>query len=464
MNNKLNFSFNIITPDFAYNLLYYGLNTKTERTMFLLKKIHEIKLLKNINIPEFEYKNILNEIISLKLRGFSKEAIMEKLLIGKDHPIILDLNNSFTRIDEEIFDDILQDKIDQYYTSIFIKHLFTTVVDSNNPDIVLKNIKQQIKKYNKDTDFKTSFKEASLSSEDVLDSILKPTDVRHLDPGFPSFRKMFPKGLETQRLYVVGGSTGRGKSVLLHNMAYNLVKNGNNVYHFTLENSLEETINRYLSMVSQVNLSELEENREFVKGKMKDFMNKANAELIIKEYPAGLLTKSDISEYVKNKLSENNIMPDVIIIDYLDLMNTFERYKEVRFKLTQIANDLKQLAQTFNCVVLTATQLNRESVRMQTANESNISEAYSKIFAADAFLTLNATDDEIKNNLIRLFVAKNRAGASRLEFLFKTDFAKATLHDLNRKIDKSYFEMLGTKPENNDNGDIYINNDDLKLL
>lgn len=464
MDNKLNFSFNIITPDFAYNLLYYTLNTRTEKTLFLLKKLYEIKLLNNIDIPEFNYKQTLNNMIQLKLQGFSKEAILEKLAIGNDNPLILDLKNSFSKIDESIFDNILQDKIDQYYTSTFVQHLFTTVVDSNNPTVVLQKIKQQIKRYTIDTDFNTSFKEMILSSENMLDTILEPTDIKHLNPGFVSFNNIFPKGLETQRLYVIGGATGRGKSVLLHNLAYKLIENGNNVYHFTLENSLEETINRYLSLVSQVDLSNLEENKDFVKQKMRDFMIKTKGQLIIKEYPAGLLTKADIIEYIKAKLSEKNITPDVIIIDYLDLMNTFEKYNEVRFKLTQISNDLKQLAQTFNCVVLTATQLNREAVRTQTANESNISEAYSKIFAADAFITLNASDVEIKKNLLRIFVAKNRTGASRLEFLFKTDFAKASLYDLNRKVDKSYFDSLDVAEDEDSNDTIEMSDDDLRLL
>lgn len=457
-NEPLNIDFKIFSPEYALNVLYYSITTKNERTIYLLKKLHDIKLLEKINIPEFEYKDQLIESIDLRLQGYNDVAIKEKLKF--DYTNIINKQNI---IDEAIFDDMLQDKIDQFYTTSLVQQIFTTVVDKADSNTMLKKIKSQVKRYINETDFSNvMFKELVLSTDSTLDSILQPTNIKHIDPNLPSLKKIFPTGFETQRVYIIGGATGRGKSMFLHNIVSKLIPKYN-VYHFTLENSLEETVNRYLSIITQTDLSELADNRTTIIETVKQYVKSIKGSLVIKEYPAGLLTKTDIIEYIQSKISQSYAAPDVIVVDYLDLMTTYEKWNELRFKLMQIANDLKQLAQTLNCVVLTATQLNRDAVKAQTANESNISESYAKIFAADAFLTLNATEEETKKQLLRLFVAKNRIGKSRQEYLYKTDFAKSTIIDLDTLVDEKYMSQIHDTNSEDANIDFDDNNFKLKI-
>ena len=353
-------------------------------------------------------------------------------------------------IDEEVMGKLLEEKLKKYYTSLYVNSLFDILIKKYDTDFKLNVIEKEIKKYYTQIDFNTDFKETIL--EDYVNIFDEKRNTQFLNIAFPSFKKIFKKGLETSRLYIVGGASGRGKSTLLHNFGVDLIKSGYVVYHFTVENSLDETLNRYLANISNIQLDLLKDKKEIVNQKMKAFLSSTTGKLYIKEYPVYSLSKEDVLNYIKTKKITDGISPDVIIIDYLDLMNTYMKYNELRFKLSQIANDLKSIAQTTNTVVITATQLNREAVRRTTSDEANVAEAYGKIHIADAFITLNSTKIERKRNLIRLYIAKNRVGVSGREYLFKVNFATMKFIDLDTEVDEQYLKSI--------NGEIIDTNSD----
>ena len=100
----------------------------------------------------------------------------------------------------------------------------------------------------------------------------------------------------------------------------------------------------------------------------------------------------------------------MIIVDYGDLLRPSLSHKERRHDLQSIYEDLRAMAQEWNCPVWTASQTNRSGLNAEVITMESISEAFSKCFVADLVFSLSRTIDDKKNNTGRVFVAKNRFG------------------------------------------------------
>jgi len=118
---------------------------------------------------------------------------------------------------------------------------------------------------------------------------------------------------------------------------------------------------RLYSNISQINVNHLysKENIENVKDRVCNFFEKSGGGFYIEQIPTDILTKEMIDTIITLKINKGLRKPDVIIVDYLDLMH-FSGNEEERIRLGKLTSQLKQVAQEQNCVVISPTQLNRE--------------------------------------------------------------------------------------------------------
>jgi hypothetical protein len=98
----------------------------------------------------------------------------------------------------------------------------------------------------------------------------------------------------------------------------------------------------------------------------------------------------------------DNWLPDVIIIDYADLLMPEDSRKDDR----GIENDrwkaLRRLSQERHVLVVTATQANRTGFNEETLQVSNMSEDKRKVDHVTAFFALNQSEEEEELGLIRV--------------------------------------------------------------
>jgi hypothetical protein len=85
---------------------------------------------------------------------------------------------------------------------------------------------------------------------------------------------------------------------------------------------------------------------------------------------------------------QDNFVPDVIIIDYADLLED-NSYKEERHKQNHIWKQLRGLGQEKHCLILTATQADAESYAKDTLRMTNFSEDKRKYGHVTAMYGLN---------------------------------------------------------------------------
>jgi len=237
-------------------------------------------------------------------------------------------------------------------------------------------------------------------------------------------------GLGKNELGVVIAPTGAGKSMVLVHLAAEALKIGKTVVYYTLELKDKVVGMRFDSCLTGVPLSDHKTRKEEIIDKIKDI----EGSLIIKEYP----TKSASVQTIKNhieKLKKRGIYPDMVLVDYADLLKPSRSSSEKRHELEETYEGLRGLAQIYEIPVWTASQTNRSGLNAEVITMEAISEAFNKCFVADFIFSLSRTIQDKAANKGRLFVAKNRNGPDGMVFQSFVDWSDVTIKILNRDED-----------------------------
>ena len=232
-------------------------------------------------------------------------------------------------------------------------------------------------------------------------------------------------GLGNRELGVVVAPTGAGKSMALAHLGAMAVVKGKTVVHYTLE--LADTVvgQRYDSCITGIDLKHL----MTMKDSILQVIEHIPGQLIIKEYPTKSASTRTISTHLE-KLKQKGINPDMIIVDYADLLKpTASGFKtqELRHSLGNIYEELRAIGQVWDIPVWTASQTNRSGLNAEVITMESISEAFSKCFVADFICTISRTIEDKTENKGRLFVAKNRNGIDGIVYPMEIDTAKVHL-------------------------------------
>lgn len=229
-------------------------------------------------------------------------------------------------------------------------------------------------------------------------------------------------GIGSGELGVVIAPTGAGKSMVLVSLGAAALKLGKNVVHYTLELADETVGLRYDACLTGIGLDSLRAMKDDVFEEIKD----VPGQLILKEYP----TKSATTDTIKNhleRLTQRGFIPDMVIVDYGDLLRPRRFSKEKRDDLESIYEELRGIGQIFKCPVWTASQTNRSGLNAEVITMEAISEAYSKCFVADFIFSCSRTTVDKRTNSGRFFVAKNRLGPDGIIYPIHMDTSRVLI-------------------------------------
>lgn len=229
-------------------------------------------------------------------------------------------------------------------------------------------------------------------------------------------------GLGRGELGVVVAPTGAGKSMVLVHLGTEALKHGKTVIHYTLELSDTVVASRYDSCYTQFAIRELHQYKDQIFEMIKDMPGK----LIVKEYPTKTATTNSIRLHIE-KLKMRGINPDMIIVDYGDLLRPISNQKEKRTELETIYEELRGIAAETNCPVWTASQTNRSGLNAEVITMESISEAFNKCFVADLIFSVSRTVEDKTINGGRIFIAKNRNGPDGLVYPISMDTSNVSI-------------------------------------
>ena len=229
--------------------------------------------------------------------------------------------------------------------------------------------------------------------------------------GWEEADKLLKGGLGKGELGVVVAPTGAGKSMALVHLGTQAIKSGCNVLHYTLE--LQDTVigTRYDACITGFGLNAVHGLKDEIYEKIKDM----SGGLIIKEYPTKSASTQTIRAHLE-KLRKREVPIDMIIVDYGDLLRPVSTQKEKRNELESIYEEMRGIAQEYECPLWTASQTNRSGLNAEVITMESISEAFNKCFVADFICSISRTAEDKVANTARMFVAKNRNGPDGLVY------------------------------------------------
>ena len=262
----------------------------------------------------------------------------------------------------------------------------------------------------------THLKDVLLENIEIIDRASQMDGgLTGLTTGFKYLDTM-TSGLQRSDLIILAARPAMGKTAFALSLALNAaVKGGASVMIFSLEMSKEQLGQRLLSMESKVPMQSLKtgrlERRDWDDINLAlDVLSKANIHI---DDTAGINIMEMKSKCRRLKGEEGL---DLVVIDYLQLMNPEGRADSRTQEISVISRNLKLLARELNCPVLVLSQLSR-APETRTDHRPMLSDLReSGSIEQDADIVVFLYRDEYYNEetdehgVCEVIVAKQRSG------------------------------------------------------
>jgi len=210
-------------------------------------------------------------------------------------------------------------------------------------------------------------------------------------------------GFEPCRLYLIGGTSGVGKSTILVNFLGNAVlksqrydpfvqKNRDMLIYITAENLIDESLERLYCMLTGIPVAEVKEkymdDNFTLQTKLVEIMQQRQMNIQIYYVQPKKTTVRDI-EAIIDKVQSTGCNVKGLYIDYLDLIRSGYQLTDLRHELGEVAIGFKNIAVTYRIPVVTVTQLNRGGYDSKSEPTlTQMSESMQKIDNSDFVLFL----------------------------------------------------------------------------
>ena len=235
-------------------------------------------------------------------------------------------------------------------------------------------------------------------------------------------------------MYIFAGPTNVGKSIFLSNVATSAAEAGKNVLVVSLEMSEMIYSKRITSRLTGLPINNLKDHIPTLQEKVEKFkVLHPRANMIIKEFAPNSITPPQLEGFIK-KLINKNFKPDIIVLDYLNLMastygnNSYERIKS-------ISEQVRAMSYTFECPVISATQVNRTGYNANNnaggPGLESIGESYGLGATADAIVSIWRTEEDEEDDALHIGIIKNRFGSNTGSTRMSIDYSTLTLSENN---------------------------------
>jgi len=429
----------------------------------------------NYDIPVSLSNNIdcVLELCRLRMNNKSAAGCVDSIIQSKKYKEIesLLLENLNTRLtDEETCDLVTQVRNKRKYSKALTSYKTITGFFEQLDSGAMNSMDEAIDKYDSlvklmYTDLMDSNRVIEIESAASIDP-LKDTNTgiaqkiktkysrkNRVPSGYSQYDDIILEGgFSKSRVYIYGGSSGAGKSTLMLNICYKsaclkfrpecLNEEQYKVFLFiTLEDQIDESYLKLYQMMFKKTkdeaLTEIDEGLD-IETMVTEKFKESKSTIIFKYFPNKSITPMDLNsviDEVEGIYGKNALQ--LMVVDYLDLLNADVQRDALRLELGDIVLSLKTISINHSIPILVPTQLNKEAyndkLQGQQLNAGMIGESMQKVHNAD-YISLQIPDGNDSDHLVHFKVEKNRAGKNHVTFSFRVDFARclfirATLAD-----------------------------------
>jgi len=252
-----------------------------------------------------------------------------------------------------------------------------------------------------------------LAPPDEVQEDVIPTGLPHLDYALGG-------GLRRGELGVVVAPPKKGKTTTLINFGFGALtsatpdavtdRTGFNVLHLSLEMHQDQILRRFddrLAGEHKIKLKRIKP-KEYV-AHLEKRMPLVLGDLYVKSYPTRSLTPSGLRSLL-TLLASQGFTPDLLVVDYADIMKAERRMGETRHEAAGIYEDLRTIAGEFNVACWTGSQASKGAMEKETITIADFAESFEKAAIVDCAIGFCQNEEERRENPqeCRLFLAAYR--------------------------------------------------------
>lgn len=271
----------------------------------------------------------------------------------------------------------------------------------------------------------------------------------------------------------------RGKSWWLIHIAKLALMQRKRVVHISLENSAEETLQRYYQSFFAAPKDEEDEvvartitrdekgylddwHDEQVKPEftMRDRNIREELEahlgllgtkvenLIVKRFPTRGIDMRGIEAYLDNLEIVEKFIPDMVVLDYAGILKTDSRNH--RIDLGRQVEEFRAMCTRRNVAGVTAHQISRAGAEALHTSSTQVAEDWSIIGTCDKILAYSSTNAERRLGLGRIKVSESRGTRDNFGVIITQSYVSGQFVIDSALLDDRYFEMLDDLKEEMD--------------
>ena len=233
----------------------------------------------------------------------------------------------------------------------------------------------------------------------------------------PSLDSHIGGGAAAGEMAFVLAPTGGGKSMFLVAGAATAFLIGKKVLYYTLELSEEVVGQRFDACINQIPLKNVWDFSDIIQERAEEIAGNGGA-LIIKEFLTGQATINTLMAHLRTLETNEGFIPDIIFIDYGDLLKPLDNFSEKRHSLDSIYVGIRGMANEFRVPIWSALQTNRSGMSTDTVSLNTVGETLGALKAADIVISVGRDPDRDPNNTqvhpdaAKIGILKNRNGAA----------------------------------------------------
>ena len=276
----------------------------------------------------------------------------------------------------------------------------------------------------------------------------------------PGWDEALGGGFVKDNIHIIGACPGGGKSKTMAFLCKQALVQRKKVIFISLELTEAETMANIINSITGMNLRDLlkPENRQRYEDLITQFSNRYAPNLKVKFFKPATVTANEIQNYIMRVSTavENKTgqvwRPDVIFVDYLDKLLPTQKVKGNTYEdIGGVADDLKNIAISYSCPVITASQLGRfvwDLKDDQVISMASVAESARKVHLAHSITTLNANPAEKDLGLVRLYLAKSRSGLPGKVIYCKNDLGRCNMVETEVWNPKDVYQIAGNVAAN----------------
>ena len=165
--------------------------------------------------------------------------------------------------------------------------------------------------------------------------------------------------------------------------------------------------------------------------------------------PSAVSVDNPHSESHIAKVANMGVKPDLVLIDYVDLLSSRKRTRERKEEIDDIYGSTKGLARELNIPIWSVSQVNRAGAKDEIIEGDKAAGSYDKLMITDFSMSLSRKKEDKVKGTGRFHIMKNRYGMDGLTFAVKADTATGHFEVHNYSTDLEEDEYVAPATQTN---------------